>query len=181
MVVMFWLHIVTQLTFLNLLPLGKHFHVITSLPNVFLKSLGYPHEKTKLLDLEDEAAWEDESLGINHIHQLNWKQGLDLYTCTECGRCKEVCPTYTTDKPLSLHEFNDNLKRELLDNTDNIIKEQAGRGLTLDGDCRTKNKRKIKEADGGPQQPETAGRAMSSPRTPSGPAPPAGPVKRSAR
>jgi Fe-S oxidoreductase len=118
---MFWLHVCTQLVFLNLLPLGKHFHVITALPNVFLKSLGYPHEKAKLLDLEDETAWEDESLGINHIHQLNWKQGLDLYTCTECGRCKEVCPTYTTDKPLNLHEFNDSLKQELLANADNII------------------------------------------------------------
>ncbi len=121
LVMMFWLHICTQLTFLNILPLGKHFHVITALPNVFLKSLGYPHEKAKLLDLEDEAAWEEESLGINHIHQLNWKQGLDLYTCTECGRCKEVCPTYTTDKPLNLHEFNDKLKMELLENTDRII------------------------------------------------------------
>ena len=121
--IMFWLHICSQLVFLNLLPLGKHFHVITALPNVFLKSLGYPHEKAKLLDLEDEAAWEDESLGINHIHQLNWKQGLDLYTCTECGRCKEVCPTYTTDKPLNLHEFNDKLKQELLENADNIIKK----------------------------------------------------------
>lgn len=122
LVCMFWLHIITQLTFLNFLPLGKHFHVITALPNVFLKNLGYPHEKTRLLDLEDEAAWEDESLGINHIHQLNWKQGLDLYTCTECGRCKEVCPAYITDKPLSLHDFNDKLKFELLDNADNIIK-----------------------------------------------------------
>ncbi|MGD8369071.1 MAG: heterodisulfide reductase-related iron-sulfur binding cluster [Desulfobacterales bacterium] len=122
MVVMFWTHICTQLTFLNILPLGKHFHVITALPNVFFKSLGYPHDKPKLLDLEDEAAWEDESLGINHIHQLTWKQGLDLYTCTECGRCKEVCPTYTTDKPLNLHEFNDKLKRELVQNTDSIIK-----------------------------------------------------------
>jgi Fe-S oxidoreductase len=119
---MFWLHIITILIFLNFLPLGKHFHVITSLPNVFLKKLGYPHEKTKVLDLEDEDAWEDESLGINHIHQLNWKQGLDLYTCTECGRCKEVCPTYTTDKPLNLHDFNDKLKSELFDNTNNIIK-----------------------------------------------------------
>ncbi len=119
---MFWLHIITQLTFLNILPLGKHFHVITALPNVFLKSLGYPHEKTKVLDLENEQAWEDESLGINYIHQLNWKQGLDLYTCTECGRCKEVCPAYVTDKPLSLHDCNDSLKFELLDNADNIVK-----------------------------------------------------------
>jgi len=123
MVMMFWLHICTQLVFLNILPLGKHFHVITALPNVFLKSLGYPHEKPELLDLENEAAWEEESLGINHIHQLNWKQGLDLYTCTECGRCKEVCPTYTTDKPLNLHEFNDKLKLELYENANNIIKK----------------------------------------------------------
>lgn len=132
---MFWLHIITILTFLNFLPLGKHFHVITSLPNVFLKKLGYPHEKTKLLDLEDEAAWEDESLGINHIHQLNWKQGLDLYTCTECGRCKEVCPAYITDKPLSLHEFNDKLKFEMLDNADNIIKRaKLSATIKEDGD-----------------------------------------------
>ncbi len=122
MIGMFWLHIITQLTFLNFLPLGKHFHVITALPNVFLKNLGYPHQKTKLLDLEDEAAWEDESLGMNYIHQLDWKQGLDLYTCTECGRCKDVCPTYITDKPLNLHEFNDKLKLELFENTDKIIK-----------------------------------------------------------
>ncbi len=123
MVLMFWTHICTQLIFLNILPMGKHFHVITALPNVFLKSLGYPHEKTRLLDLENEAAWEEESLGINHIHQLNWKQGLDLYTCTECGRCKEVCPTYITEKPLNLFEFNDKLKHELLENADSIIKK----------------------------------------------------------
>ena len=122
MTAMFWLHIITQLTFLNFLPFGKHFHVITALPNVFLKNLGYPHEKTKLLDLEDESVWEDESLGINHIHQLNWKQGLDLYTCTECGRCKEVCPAFITDKPLNLHDFNDALKLELFDNADKLIK-----------------------------------------------------------
>ena len=123
MTLMFWTHVITQLVFLNILPTGKHFHVITALPNVFLKSLDYPHEKTKWLDLEDEAAWEDESLGINHIHQLDWKQGLDLYTCTECGRCKEVCPAYVTDKPLSLHACNDDLKHEMIANADNIIQK----------------------------------------------------------
>ena len=134
MVLMFWTHICTQLIFLNILPIGKHFHVITALPNVFLKSLGYPHEKAKVLDLEDESAWENESLGINHIHQLNWKQGLDLYTCTECGRCKDVCPTYLTDKPLSLFQFNEDLKHEMVGNADNIIK-------------RAKLSAKIKEID----------------------------------
>jgi Fe-S oxidoreductase len=147
LVCMFWLHIITQLAFLNLLPLGKHFHVITALPNVFLKSLGYPHEKTKVLDLEDESVWEDESLGINHIHQLNWKQGLDLYTCTECGRCKEVCPTFTTDKPLNLLDFNDQLKAELLDNADNLIK-RAVLAATI-------------KQDGDPEQMEATKAAMA--------------------
>ena len=122
MIFTFWLHVITQLVFLNILPLGKHFHVITAIPNVFLKSLGYPHDKPKLLDLEDEEAWENESLGINYIYQLNWKQGLDLFTCTECGRCKEVCPTYVTDKPLNMNDFNNDLKYELKENQNKIIK-----------------------------------------------------------
>ncbi|MCK5311814.1 MAG: (Fe-S)-binding protein, partial [Desulfobacteraceae bacterium] len=134
--IMFWTHITTQLVFLNFLPIGKHFHVITALPNVFLKSLGYPHEKAEVLDLENEAAWENETLGLNHIHQLNWKQGLDLYTCTECGRCKDVCPAYLTDKPLSLNEFNDDLKAEMLSNSANIIKRaKLSASITEDGDA----------------------------------------------
>jgi Fe-S oxidoreductase len=141
---MFWIHIITQLTFLNILPLGKHFHVITSLPNVFLKSLDYPHDKIKLLDLEDESVWEEETLGVNHLHQLNWKQGLDLYTCTECGRCKEVCPTYTTDKPLNLHDFNDTLKAELYANADNLIlRAKLAKTLTGDEEADAKTKEKM--------------------------------------
>ncbi|MCP4024598.1 MAG: (Fe-S)-binding protein [Desulfobacteraceae bacterium] len=147
MVCMFWLHIITQLTFLNFLPLGKHFHVITSLPNVFLKNLGYPHEKTKLLDLEDESVWEDESLGLNHIHQFNWKQGLDLYTCTECGRCKEVCPTFTTDKPLSLHEFNDTLKAELFANADKIIERKKLAAKLTDAESEQNEEVKAKKVE----------------------------------
>jgi Fe-S oxidoreductase len=143
MTAMFWLHIVTQLTFLNLLPHGKHFHVITSLPNVFLKSLGYPHDKPKLLDLENEAAWENESLGMNHIHQLSWKQGLDLYTCTECGRCKEVCPAFSTDKPLNLHAFNDQLKLELSVNAAKIMKRATLAGTIQEGGD-SENKESIK-------------------------------------
>jgi Fe-S oxidoreductase len=140
---MFWLHIITQLTFLNFLPLGKHFHVITSLPNVFLKSLDYPHEKAKVLDLEDEDAWENETLGMNHIHQLDRKQALDLYTCTECGRCKEVCPAYITDKPLNLYDFNQALKHELFDNADKII-QRKNLSLSLAAESDEEAKEEIK-------------------------------------
>jgi len=150
MIIGFWTHITTQLIFLNLLPSGKHFHVITSLPNVFLKSLDYPHDKPKLLNLEDESAWENESLGINRLHQFSWKQGLDLYTCTECGRCKEVCPAYMTDKPLSLYDFNENLKHELYDNAANIVR-RAKLSATLkqvpDSDAEQIEKIKAEMAD----------------------------------
>lgn len=148
MILMFWTHICTQLIFLNLLPYGKHFHVITAIPNVFFKNLDYPHEKIELLDLEDEDSWEDETLGLNHIHQLSWKQGLDLFTCTECGRCKEVCPTYTTDKPLNLLDFNDSLKHELFGNSDKILKRaklSAGLGKLKDPDEIQKRKEAIGE------------------------------------
>ena len=120
----YWLHMITLLTFLCFLPNGKHFHVITALPNVFLMSLDYPHSKNKILDCEDEDAWEDETLGLTHIRQLSWKQGLDLYTCTECGRCKDVCPTFVTNKPLNLKDFNDSLKHELFDTQDLLVKQR---------------------------------------------------------
>lgn len=119
----YWLHIVGLLLFLCYLPLGKHFHVITALPNVFLKSIDYPHEPTKLLNLEDEKAWEEATLGMNHIDQLTWKQALDLFSCTECGRCKDVCPTYVTGKPLNMKDFNDSLKKELKSKSKNIIRQ----------------------------------------------------------
>ena len=45
---------------------------------------------------------------------LNWKEGLDAFTCTECGRCKDACPTFLTGKPLSQKGVNDSLKRHLL-------------------------------------------------------------------
>ncbi|MDH5561375.1 MAG: heterodisulfide reductase-related iron-sulfur binding cluster [Deltaproteobacteria bacterium] len=120
----YWLHMITLLTFLCLLPNGKHFHVITALPNVFLMSLGYPHQKARLLDLENEDAWENETLGLTHLRQLTWKQGLDLYTCTECGRCKDVCPTYVTDKPLNLKDFNDSLKHEMFGEASLLVKQR---------------------------------------------------------
>ncbi|MEA3232823.1 MAG: (Fe-S)-binding protein, partial [Thermodesulfobacteriota bacterium] len=89
-----------------------------------------------------------ESLGLNHIHQLNWKQGLDLYTCTECGRCKEVCPAYATDKPLNLHDFNDKLKFELFDNADNIIKRaKLSATIKADGDVGQADKIKAEMAE----------------------------------
>jgi Fe-S oxidoreductase len=107
----FWLHLGVVLLFLNFLPLGKHFHVLTALPNVFLRALPPASAAPQKLDLESEGA----SFGTRTIADLSWKEGLDLYSCTECGRCQTRCPTHLTGKPLSVKALNRALKHHLVD------------------------------------------------------------------
>jgi len=116
-----WIQAVTILGFLNVLPGSKHFHVITSLPNVYFQELD-PPGKIKTLDLEDEEA---ETFGISRAEHLDWKLLLDVYTCTECGRCHEFCPTHTTDKPLSPKRMNDHIKAFVYRNQGRLIAGQA--------------------------------------------------------
>jgi len=95
----YWLHILTIMVFLNYLPLGKHFHIITALPNVFLKKLKKGSIKPPRWDVENI---EDlESLGVEKFEDFTWKHILDFYTCTECGRCSDNCPANTVGRPLS--------------------------------------------------------------------------------
>ncbi|MBI4081435.1 MAG: (Fe-S)-binding protein [Candidatus Lambdaproteobacteria bacterium] len=120
----FWGHILVILVFLNLLPATKHMHILTALPNVFLATSpeGYPHTPIPLLNVEDEKAWEEGKLGIDRLEHLTWKQGLDLYTCTECGRCYDICPTYVTGKPLTLKWFNDSLHDHLREEEGRLLR-----------------------------------------------------------
>ncbi len=120
----FWGHMVIALGFINYLPYTKQFHELTALPNVYFGSLNGPHQPIALLDLEDESAWEKEALGLNRIEQLTWKQGLDLYTCTECGRCYDICPTYVTHKPLTMKWMNDDLRGYLTEEQDTILRSK---------------------------------------------------------
>jgi Fe-S oxidoreductase len=96
----FWMHTCLVLLFLNLLPISKHFHVITAIPNVFLQHLGPQGRLPKIDDIEGKIERE-ETLGLARIDQLSWKGVLDLYTCTECGRCTDHCPANQTGKLLS--------------------------------------------------------------------------------
>ena len=109
----YWGHVASMLIFMNLLIHTKQFHEMTALPNVFFGSLDYPHAIAPLVDLEDESAWEEGRIGISKLEHLTWKQGLDLFSCTECGRCHDVCPTFVTNKPLTLKRFNQSLLHHL--------------------------------------------------------------------
>ncbi|HET8733131.1 MAG TPA: 4Fe-4S dicluster domain-containing protein, partial [Anaeromyxobacteraceae bacterium] len=104
----FWLHLAIILVFGNVLPYGKHFHIITGLPNVFFARLP-PLAALRKLDLEAE----DASFGTATVKDLSWKEGWDVYSCTECGRCQTHCPTYVTGKPLSHKEVNRSIRHHL--------------------------------------------------------------------
>jgi len=104
----FWIHLALILVFLNALPLGKHFHIITALPNVFFARLP-PTGALRKLDLEAE----DASFGAATVKDLSWKEAWDVYSCTECGRCQTHCPTYVTGKPLSHKEVNRSVRKHI--------------------------------------------------------------------
>ncbi len=103
-----WMHIIVVLSFMNFLPYSKHFHVFTSIPNVYFHKIGDNKFALKPLDLEDENA---EQFGAADINDLSWKQILDGYTCTECGRCFDACPASSTGKDLSPREIIINIRK----------------------------------------------------------------------
>jgi Fe-S oxidoreductase len=125
-VLSYWTQMVVVLAFLVLLPTGEHFHIVTALPALFFRR-GRPGHRVPAVDLErlmestDEA---DMKAGVRDARDLVWKDGLDAFTCTECGRCKDACPTHLTGKPLSLKGVNDALKAHLV----------SQRGFIVSGD-----------------------------------------------
>ncbi len=97
--VFFWGHMIAVLGFLNYLPYSKHLHVIASTFNVFFSNLGIePKGALKPINLADETLTK---YGATDVDDLTWKQLLNGYTCTECGRCTSVCPANTTGKMLN--------------------------------------------------------------------------------
>ena len=97
---LFWFHALLILYFLNHLPGSKHLHVLTSLINVWFSNTSAPGTigAMRPMNLEAEDA---EQFGASDVEHLSWKNLLDGYSCTECGRCTEVCPANLTGKLLS--------------------------------------------------------------------------------
>ena len=103
-----WLHCVDVLVFLCLLPLSKHFHIITAIPNVFFGKLP-PRGAERPLAITHVPAAPVAALepppeglvGVASLADLSWKQVLDAFSCTECGRCTAVCPATAAGTPLA--------------------------------------------------------------------------------
>ena len=94
-----WAHVLIILGFLAYLPHSKHLHIATAGINVFFGRTRAPGRLETLdFETEDEAAMR---FGAGTVADLTWKQMLDSMSCTECGRCQDVCPAYATGKALS--------------------------------------------------------------------------------
>jgi Fe-S oxidoreductase len=94
-----WLHVLTILVFLVYLPRSKHLHIATAAINVWFGRTGARGRLEPLdFEVEDEAALR---LGAGTLADLTWKQMVDTMSCTECGRCQDVCPAWATGKALS--------------------------------------------------------------------------------
>lgn len=136
-----WFHILGILAFLNYLPYSKHFHIMLAFPSVFYSNLKPRAEFDNMASVKKEvemlfdpdadpyvAPAEPEGpverFGAKDVTDLNWKQLMDSYSCTECGRCTEQCPANQTGKLLSP-------RKVMMDTRDRL--EEVGKGIDKNG------------------------------------------------
>ncbi|MHB0948670.1 MAG: (Fe-S)-binding protein, partial [Gemmatimonadaceae bacterium] len=108
-----WAHALLVLVFLNFLPYSKHLHVVSSLINVFFSNTSWKGEKAAMRPMDLEA--DVEQFGASDVEHLSWKNLLDGYSCTECGRCTAACPANITGKVLSPRKIVVNTRQRLME------------------------------------------------------------------
>ena len=137
-----WTHIVFIFVFLNILPYSKHFHIIMSMPNVFLTNLkpmtqidnmkSVTNEVKLMMNTETAYSAPDEDapppgrFGIKDVEDVNWKNYVDSLTCTECGRCTSVCPANITGKLLSPRKLFINLRKRMNEKGPGLVSAKRG-------------------------------------------------------
>ncbi len=108
-----WLHILGIYAFMNYLPYSKHLHIILAFPNAYYASLSPKGEMHNMVSIQNEVLYAmqpelaptnaaaPEKFGARDVMDLSWKNLMDAYSCTECGRCSAACPANSTGKILS--------------------------------------------------------------------------------
>jgi Fe-S oxidoreductase len=109
-----WSHALLVLAFLNYLPYSKHLHVASSLFNVYFSNTSWKGERATMRPMNLDAA-DVEKFGASDVEDLTWKNLLDGYSCTECGRCTAACPANITGKPLSPRKIVVNARQRLME------------------------------------------------------------------
>jgi heterodisulfide reductase subunit C len=148
-----WGHILMVFAFLNYLPYSKHFHILLAFPNTYFSNLEQKGKFTNMESVTNEVklmldpnadpyaapANPDEApkrFGAKDVTDLTWKNLLDAYTCTECGRCSSSCPANITGKELSPRKIMMDTRDRLVEVGENYRKHGKGfdDGKSLLGD-----------------------------------------------
>jgi Fe-S oxidoreductase/nitrate reductase gamma subunit len=119
--VFYWIHVVAILLFLIYIPGSKHRHIFTAIPNIFFRNI-------KAKGTLPAPPAERGQVGVSEIRQFSWKHMLDLYSCTECGRCQSVCPANAAGQPLSPKLLIMDLRDHLME-----VADGADRGPLIGG------------------------------------------------
>lgn len=145
-----WGHLCMVFAFLNYLPFSKHLHVILAFPNTYFSNLKSKGSFTNLFEVTDvvkpnfDTAYQPVldpnaaiKFGVKDVTDLTWKNLLDAYSCTECGRCTSVCPQNITGKTLSPRKIMMDTRDRLVEVGKNIDSNKGtfvDDGKTLLGD-----------------------------------------------
>lgn len=117
--VLFWVHMLVLFGFAVYIPRSKHLHMVGAMFNAYFRKTETRHPgRLKKLDLEDESI---EEFGVGRITQWSWRQLLDGYACTECGRCHVNCPATLSGTPLSPKYLILKMKSNLIEVGDKLL------------------------------------------------------------
>lgn len=112
-----WIHMLLVLGFSMYIPNSKHLHIVAAGPNTLLRKLEREKPMTTI-DFTNESLTQ---YGAAKVSDLPWKAALDYYSCTECGRCQDLCPAFNTEKPLSPKKLIIDLKYNMYRNKDAML------------------------------------------------------------
>ena len=127
-----WAHIIGIFAFLNYLPYSKHLHILLAFPNTYYAKLEPMGKVENMQQVQDEVKYMMEpelapageaapmKFGAKDVMDLSWKNLLDAYSCTECGRCSAACPANITGKLLSPRKI-------MMDTRDRLV--QVGKNV----------------------------------------------------
>jgi heterodisulfide reductase subunit C len=143
-----WLHIAGIFTFLNYLPYSKHLHILLAFPNAYYARLWPEGRMRNMKSIQQEVLYAMQpelappeaaatpKFGAKDIFDLSWRNLLDAYSCTECGRCTAACPANITGKKLSPRKI-------MMDTRDRL--EEVGRNLRAHGTFQDDGKQLLKD------------------------------------
>lgn len=139
-----WLHIAGIFAFLNYLPYSKHLHIILAFPNAYFARLQPMGKMENMESIQKEVLYAMQpelvpvgeqatvqKFGAKDIMDLSWKNLMDAYSCTECGRCSAACPANTTGKLLSPRKI-------MMDTRDRM--EEVGKNISANGEFKDDGK-----------------------------------------